>query len=173
MTSTQCTHFTLETLYLALHGGKYDGIVLTTDSHSNLQEVTLTATMKQYATASNATQNRLSRPHFNAVTSFHQLRCRTQRRHQNCQLHHLIIAPSTHHEIARNSHVVTSRTAQSNLSRFQHWLTQTFPLCQRHHVFLSTRVHDHIRQVTRFVRREIGVVANRQGVQRESRNMTD
>ena len=54
---------------------------------------------------------------------------------------------------------VTSRTAQSNLRRFQHWLTQTFPVCQRHHVFLSTRVHDHIRQVTRLVRREIGVVA--------------
>ena len=48
-----------------------------------------------------------------------------------------------------------------------------FPVCQRHHVFLSTRVHDHIQQVTRFVRREIGVVANRQSVQRKSRNITD
>ena len=83
------------------------------------------------------------------------------------QLHHLIIAPSTHHKAARNSHVVTSRTAQSNLSRFQQWLTQTL------HVFLSTRVHDHLQQVTRSVIREIGVVANRQSVQRESRNITD
>ena len=47
---------------------------------------------------------------------------------------------------ARNSHVVTSRTAQTNLSRFQHRLTQTFPVCQRHQVFLRTRVHDHIQQ---------------------------
>ena len=51
------------------------------------------------------------------------------------------------------------RTAQSNLSRFQQWSTKIFPICQRHHVFLSTRVHDHIQQETRFVRREIGVVA--------------
>ena len=64
VTSTQCTHFTLERLDLALHGGKCDGIDLTTDSHSDSQEVTLAATMKQYATASNATQNRLTRPHF-------------------------------------------------------------------------------------------------------------
>ena len=113
------------------------------------RKFTFTATSTQYATASTATQNRLSRPHLDAVTSIHQLRRRTQRscssnRQQSCQLHHLIIAPSTHHKTARNSHVVTSRAAQSNLSRFQHWLTQTFPVCQRHHVFLSTRVHDHI-----------------------------
>ena len=105
------------------------------------------------------------------VTSTHQLRCRTQRlgnssRHQSCQLHHLIIAPSTHHKTARNAHVVGSRTAQANLSKFQQWLTQTFPVCQRRHVFLSTIVHDHIQQFSRFVRRKIGVVANRQNVQR-------
>ena len=53
-----------------------------------------------------STRNRLSRPHFNAVTSTHQFRCWTQR--PGSQLHHLIIAPSTHHKTARNSHVVTS-----------------------------------------------------------------
>ena len=112
--------------------------------------------------------HRLSRPHLDAVTSIHQLRRRTQRPgisscHQSCQLHHLIIAPSTHHKTAMS--FVTSRTTQSNLNSFQHWLTQTF--CQRHHVFLETNVHDHIQQVTRFVRGEIGVVPKRQSVQRE------
>ena len=63
-------------------------------------------------------------------------------------------------------------TSPVPLRRFQHWLTQTLPVCQRHHVFRSTRVHDHIQQVTRFVRRE-RVVANRQSVQPESRNTTD
>ena len=51
VTSTQCTQLTLERLDLALHGGKCDGIDLTTFSH------------------------RLSRPHLNAVPSIHQLRC--------------------------------------------------------------------------------------------------
>ena len=80
-------------------------------SHSDWLKVTLTATLKQHATASAKTQNRLSRPHLDAVTSIHQLRRRTQRPgisscHQSCQLHHLIIAPSTHHKTARNSDVV-------------------------------------------------------------------
>ena len=35
VTSTQCTQFTLERLDLALHGGKCDGIDLTTFSHSD------------------------------------------------------------------------------------------------------------------------------------------
>ena len=74
VTSTQCTQFTLERLDLAFHGGQCDGIDLTTFSHSDYQEVTLTATLKWYATASTATQNRLSRPHLNAVPSIHQLR---------------------------------------------------------------------------------------------------
>ena len=51
---------------------------------------------------------------------------------------------------------------QSHLSKFPQWLTQTSPVCQRHHVFLSTRVLDHIQHVSRFARREIRVVANRQ-----------
>ena len=64
------------------------------------QEITLTATLKQYATVSTATQDRLSKPHLYALTSIHQFRCRTQRHcrsscRQSCQLHHLIIAPST------------------------------------------------------------------------------
>ena len=47
----------------------------------------------------------------------------------------------------RNCNVVASRNAQANLSKFQLWLLQTFPVCQSHHVFLSTRVHDHIQRV--------------------------
>ena len=85
------------------------------------------------------------------------------------KLHHFVIAPSTHHKTARNSHVVASRTAQEKLSRFQQRLTRTSPVCQRHHVFLSTRVHDLFEQVPRFTRREIRVVANRQSVRRDSR----
>ena len=99
VTSTQCTQFTLERLDLAFHGGQCDGIDLTTFSHSDYQEITLTATLKWYATASTATQNRLSRPHLNAAPSIHPLRRCAQRpgsssRHQSCQLHHLIITPS-------------------------------------------------------------------------------
>ena len=68
---------------------------------------------------------------------------------KSCQLHHFVIALSTHppENCPETPHVVTSRTAQANLSRFQQWLTQTSPVCQRHCVFLSTRVHDHIQQV--------------------------
>ena len=46
VTSTQCTQLALERLDLALHGGKGDGIDLTTFSHSHWQKITLTATLK-------------------------------------------------------------------------------------------------------------------------------
>ena len=121
------------------------------------------------------TQHRMSRPHLDAITSTHQFRCRTQRpgsssRHQSCQLHHLVIAPSTHHKTAMSSPVALCKRTWAGFNNGSPRLLQS---AKRHHVFLSTRVHDHIPQVSRFVKRDIRVVANRQSVRRDSRNVAN
>ena len=65
---------------------------------------------------------------------------------------------------AGHSHIVTSGTAQAYLNRFQRRFTQTSPVSQRYHMFLSTRVHDHTRQISsRFAWQCARLVAHRHG----------
>ena len=66
VTSTQCTQLTLRDWTSRIMVKKY-GIDLTTFSHSDSQKITLAATMKLYATASRARQDRLGGLHLNAV----------------------------------------------------------------------------------------------------------
>ena len=79
-------------------------------------------------------------------------RSRTQRSgssscNQSSQFHQLFITPTTYSITANHSHVVTSGTAQAYLSRSQRRFTQIPPVSNRNHVFLTSRIHDHVQEL--------------------------
>ena len=94
--------------------------------------------------------------------------------HRSCALHELSWRTAFQTAKAKRGAYRTAQSRGAHVSSgdmLRSWLFVV--IVTSHHVFLSTRVHDHVQQVSRFVRREIGDVGNRQNVQRDSSNVED
>ena len=98
-------------------------------------------------------QSRMGRLHFDFIAKTQKFPRRTHISgtpscNRSSHFHQLVIAPATNWSTAGHTHVVTGSVAQAYMSRSQRSFTQLSPVSMRNHVFLSSRIHDHVQKLT-------------------------